>query len=145
MKKYSRLVEEFRRNAIAVISLSVAMLGVSYTTWRNETTEHHRNTREAAFRTLQEVGEFQQLVDQRFYGGEKSEVSRIAAWGRVVLIRDMAFLVSEESEEKASELFAIWQVNIEALDQGGQEAEKRISDAASGVRKQVLLDLSELR
>ena len=68
-----------RRNLIAFISLAVALFGLSYNTWRNETTEAQRNTRTAAFRMIEELGEFQQLVDARHYGGDLSETNRINA------------------------------------------------------------------
>ena len=44
-----RFAAGLRRHAVALISLAVALFGTSYNTWRNQTTEAHRNTRAAAF------------------------------------------------------------------------------------------------
>lgn len=37
--------EQFRRNAVALISLAIAVTSLGYNTWRNEASEHNRNQR----------------------------------------------------------------------------------------------------
>ena len=44
--------EQLRRNAVALISLVVALSSLGYNTWRNEQTEANRNERQAAFEVL---------------------------------------------------------------------------------------------
>ena len=44
--------EQLRSNAVALISLTVALSSLGYNTWRNERTEHNRNIRAAAFEIL---------------------------------------------------------------------------------------------
>ncbi len=61
--------EQIRSNSLALISLAVAFIALGYNTWRNETTESHRNVREASFRVLESLGELQ-------------EGNRIPAWFR---------------------------------------------------------------
>lgn len=39
--------DQVRSNIVAIISLLLAILGLSYNTWRNEITEHNRNVRQA--------------------------------------------------------------------------------------------------
>ena len=51
------LREQIRSNSVALISLSVALIALSYNTWRNETTESQRNIRQASFRVLVSLGE----------------------------------------------------------------------------------------
>ena len=51
------ILEQLRRNTVALISLVVAISSLSYNTWRNEATEENRNLRVAAFEILLKLGE----------------------------------------------------------------------------------------
>jgi hypothetical protein len=134
-----------RRNAVALISLTVALSGLGYNTWRNETTEAHRNTRQAAFMMLAQLGELQQLVDQRFYGGRRDDLNRINGWGKVSALRDMSALVSPLAAQRAQVLFGTWEERLPALDQGDAGAERAISGAVRATREQVMAELMALR
>jgi hypothetical protein len=46
------MLEQILGNALAVISLCVALSALGYNTWRNELTEHKRNIRQAGFEML---------------------------------------------------------------------------------------------
>ena len=61
------LREQIRANSVALISLSVAFIALSYNTWRNETTESQRNIRQASFRVIESLGELQEVADYRYY------------------------------------------------------------------------------
>lgn len=133
-----------RRHAVALISLCVALSGLGYNTWRNETTEAQRNIRQAAFAMLEQLGELQQVVDQRYYAGRTSDLNRIAGWGKAALVRDLGMLVSDTASQQASQLFAVWQEQLARMDDGDPAAEREISAAIRGVREQVLRDLEAL-
>ena len=145
MQRDAGILEGLRRNAVALISLFIALSGLGYNTWRNETTESHRNTRQAAFMMLQQLGELQQLVDERFYAGKATDVNRIAGWGKVALLRDISGLVSAPASQQAAGLFASWQGRLDALDAGDAGAERDISQAIKQTREQVLRDLESLQ
>lgn len=133
-----------KRNFLALLSLCVALFSSSYNTWRNQTTESHRNVREAAFRILEEVGELQQLVDARYYGGEVSDANRINAWGKAVLIRDMGLLVSPQVEQATTNLFSAWSANVDQLEKHEPGSEEAISQSIAMLRSQVLHELRGL-
>jgi hypothetical protein len=133
------------RHGVAFVSLFIALSGLAYNTWRNETTESHRNVRQAAFVVFEQLGQLQQVVDQRFYGGKQTPVNRIAGWGKVTLVRDMAMLVSPATSRRAGMLFATWQAQLDEMDSGNPAAEREISNAIAAVREQVLRDLESLR
>lgn len=141
----SALQELVRQNALALVSLLVALFGLGYNTWRNETTEHHRNVRQSAFIALDALGETQQLADTRFFGADHSEANRIAIWGRITLIRDVATLVSADTGTRATDLFAVWSAQASAFDEGDPVAEKAVSNAIGATRAQVLSDLRRLK
>jgi hypothetical protein len=139
------MLASFKRNIVAIISLVVALSGLGYNTWRNEATEAHRNVRQGAFAMLEQLGQLQQLVDQRFYADKKDDVNRISSWGKVTLVRDTAPLVSRAAQEKADQLFKVWSEQLDAMDEGDAAAEKQISDQIAALRAQLLADLRALR
>ena len=66
------IIDQLRRNAVALISLVIAVSSLSYNTWRNEKTEDNRNQRFAAFEILLKLGELQQVVFHHHYDKDKS-------------------------------------------------------------------------
>lgn len=143
-QRESRSEGVLRRHAVALISLAVALFSSSYNTWRNQTTEAHRNVRSAAFSVIEQLGELQQLVDARFYGGDISEANRINGWGKAVLVRDMTMLMSPDVEQGARSLFDSWQSNVDQLEKHDAHAEEAISHAIANLRSQVLHELRGL-
>lgn len=143
--RFSQLRALLRQNALALISLTVALFGLGYNTWRNETTEHHRNVRQSAFIALAALGEVQQLADTRFFGGQRDEANRIAIWGRITLIRDVATLVSVATDDRAKVLFETWSNQSMPFDEGDAAAEKAVAAAVRETRAQVLRELQRLK
>jgi hypothetical protein len=139
------MLASLKRNIVAIISLAVALSGLGYNTWRNESTEAHRNVRQGAFAMLEQLGQLQQLVDQRFYAGKKDEVNRITCWGKVALMRDTSPLVSKAVEVQAERLFVVWTEQLDALDQGDEDAEKKISGQIATLRAQLIVELKARR
>ena len=94
--------EQIRNNAVALISLVIAIGSLGYNTWRNETTEEQRNIRHASFRVLESLGELQEIVDMRFYylpydqSSLSEGESRILGFGTAAMVRD--FDVSKRVE-----------------------------------------------
>lgn len=138
-------LDTVRRNAVALISLFVALGGLGYNTWRNETTEAHRNVRQAAFVLLETLGELQQVVDQRYFAKQRTDGNRITGWGKAAMVRDIGMLVSPETSRQAMRLFDTWRTRLDELDAGNVDAEREISQAIAAAREQVLRDLEALR
>ena len=141
----SVVLASLKRNVVAIISLVVALSGLGYNTWRNETTEAHRNVRQGAFAMLEQLGQLQQLVDQRYYADKKDDVNRITCWGKVTLVRDTAPLVSAAASGKANRLYEVWSERLDDLDAGDANAEQAISVAIADTREQLLSELKALR
>ncbi|HEV7492127.1 MAG TPA: hypothetical protein VGO25_15080, partial [Rhodanobacteraceae bacterium] len=133
-----------RRHAVALISLAVALFGTSYNTWRNQTTEAHRNTRAAAFMVLDALGQLQEITDRRFYGGDHSDANRIGGWGKVNVVRDMAPLISHDAEARAADLFKTWTEDVDELEKGNDRAQTQVSEAIVALRKRILVELQAL-
>lgn len=135
----------FSRHSVALVSLAVALSGLAYNTWRNETTETQRSTREAGFRMLEELGELQSRVNYRFYAADLERGDRIGGWGHVLFLRDLSALMPADVAADAAELHKVWTADGDALDDGDAAAEKRISGAVSALREEVLSTLQDLR
>ena len=131
-----------KRNAVALISLTVALFSTSYNTWRNQSTEAHRNVREASFKLLEQAGELQQLMQHRYYGGDHSQMNWIEGWGRATLIHDMAPLVSPQVQQRGDALFAEWKAHAGELESGqgnsAQRIERAIDQLTGEIRSELL-------
>ena len=91
--------EQIRRNAVALISLVVALSTLLYTTWRNEETEDNWNTRVAGFEMLTTLGELQRIVYLNHYDGDLDEGNPRKGWVRVMVLRDLGGRVGEQGRE----------------------------------------------
>ena len=108
--------EQVRRNAVALISLAVALSALSYNTWRNEKSETNRNHRQAAFEILSKLNQLQQVVFHRRY--DKDETDRgnpRLGWTIVLTITDLSELLEPPMPEKAEMLRVTWGANWEDL------------------------------
>ena len=140
------LAAQLRQNLVALISLSIALTSLGYNTWRNETAERHRNVRQAAFKTLEVLGELQTIVDARRYQGDRMRGDYVSGWSRITLVSDLGSLEPAPVPQDTVELRQIWQDNFEAwYTDADSEAEKRISVAIGHTRQSVLNTLTALR
>lgn len=110
----SSIRQQIHRNAVALISLFIAISSLAYNTWRNETTEEQRNVRHASFRVLENLGGLQQVVDYRYYylpfeqRTEREGDLRIRGFGNVAMIHDLMMLMPPPAPEAGESLFKLW-------------------------------------
>lgn len=109
MKKAVTVKEQLQRNAVAIISLIVAVSGFTYNTWRNELTEDNRNQRTGCFEVLLKLGELQQLVYHLHYDmdDERSGNQR-TGWALVQTINDISLVIEEPVADAAADLRQVW-------------------------------------
>ena len=145
--------QQIQNNAVALISIFIAISTLAYNTWRNETTEEQRNIRHAAFRVLEDLGELQEVVDSRYYYlafdhdiGSEGEL-RIRGFGSVAMVRDLMMLMPEPGPFAGEALHDIWLQRFGALDQlddeqrhttEAKQAEGELSQAIQQTRDAVL-------
>ena len=116
--------QQLRSNAVALISLAVALTALGYNTWRNERTEHNRNIRVAAFEVLTQLGELQVVVNSAFYAKDRNRMDPMTGWGRVALITDLSQLLPAPAPRRAEELHRVWQANWEGLTDSEDSVER---------------------
>ena len=107
--------QQVHANAVALISLLIALFGLGYNTWRNEQTEENRSVRVAAFEVLQHLGELQLVVNFAFFAKEKQLGHPMAGWGRVALISDLSQVLPTPAPQHAEQLHQVWQANWERI------------------------------
>ena len=107
---------QIRRNAVALISLVVALSTLTYSTWRNEKSEDNRNHRQAAFEILLKLNQLQQVVFHRRYDMDETDRGNPRlGWTIVLTIGDLAQLVEAPLPEKSILLREVWSDNWEQL------------------------------
>jgi len=140
--------EQVRRNAVALISLVVAVTSLAYNTWRNEKTEHQRNLRHAAFMLVEEIGLFQSGANRLVYGTDPTDHIWIDSWGRAITIRSLGRLLPTEVETQASALYDVWQgkglMLIEGEGKARSDAEAALDAQIERTRETVLTTLRSL-
>ena len=137
--------EQVRRNAVALISLFVAITGLLYNTWRNEHSEHNRNQRWASFQVLLVLGELQELVYIYYYDPKTADISYMRrGWAKVLTIKNLAEVLDEPLPDKAIELHGVWSANWEGLRDRDTSSRNRINEAIEAYRMDTLKSLKEL-
>lgn len=154
------LREQVRRNAVALISLVVAITSLTYNTWRNEHTEFNRNLRQSSFDILAKLGELQELTFLNHYDCNFSIRGNVrSGWVLVQTIDDLTMVLDEVPVASTENLKSVWAGNWEALHYEnaeacanrsdarrakGREAADAIARAIDGVRRDVLAVLKSL-
>jgi hypothetical protein len=151
--------EQIRSNAVALISLVIAVSSLGYNTWRNETTESQRNIRHASFRVLETLGSLQEVVDFRYYylpfetSGTSEGQLRIQGYGDVALIRDLMNLMPDPAPLAGRELHQLWNQHVNQLQQLNDDgrhtetasrAEDELTRAIEGTRMAIVAVLRSL-
>lgn len=137
--------QQLRDNAVALISLAVAISSLGYNTWRNERTEHNRNVRTAAFEVLMRAGDLERVTFLAQYDRDRNGGSPRTGWTDVLAIRDLAGLVPGQVPSCAAELLKVWGDNWEDLGKADETAVNRIDDAIGKLRQASLATLRSLR
>jgi hypothetical protein len=141
----SNFRQQLRDNAVALISLTVALSSLGYNTWRNERTEHNRNIRAATFELLTKVSELQRVVFLAQYDRDLSGGSPRAGWTYVLAIRDLSTVGPAPLPAQAEELQRVWSGNWEGLGKDDETAVNRIDDVIGRLRDATLSTLRSLR
>ena len=138
------IIDQLRRNAVALISLVIAVSSLSYNTWRNEKTEDNRNQRFAAFEILLKLGELQQVVFHHHYDktSQIKEPPR-TGWAYVLTVRDLSRVLHPPLPATADKLLTVWSENREGLDTNTASVSV-IMDCIDEMRSETLLLLESL-
>ena len=125
MAASNTIARQLKRNAVAIISLIIAIASFSYNTWRNEQSESNRNQRFASFEILLKLNQLQQLIFHRRYDPELViKGNARTGWTYVLTINDLAQIMPHPLPQSAQSLLDSWQNNWQFIDQNQASADK---------------------
>ena len=137
--------KQFRRNAVALISLFIAVTGLLYNTWRNEHSEYNRNQRWASFEILLMLGDLQEFVFLSYYDADQIDDSDFRrGWAKVLTIRDLSTVLDSPMSTGAETLHATWGKNWEGLERRDTVSMEAIEAAIASLRADTLMTLRDL-
>jgi len=130
-----RLKEQLQRNAVALISLFIAISSLGYNTWRNEASEHNRNQRLISIEVLRNIGQLQQVVYHRHWDMDAVDKGNPrTGWALVLTIKDLCQVLEGQVPASGTELWKVWDKNWEGLGPD-RDSYDRIIDALGTVRE----------
>ncbi len=104
-----RIRDQLQRNAVALISLAIAITGLGYNTWRNEASEYNRNQRLVSIEVLRNVGQLQQVIFHNVFEMDaKDKGNPRTGWVHVLAIRDLTQLLDGPAPESGTALWKVW-------------------------------------
>ncbi len=137
-------LQQVRRNAVALISLVVALSSLGYNTWRNELTEYNRNQRQSAFEILLKLGELQQVVFHSHYDQDiKDKGNPRTGWAYVLVVQDLAQVLMPPMPATSDRLQSVWSEHWSALGVEQASADAILAEI-DAVREETLRQLHGL-
>lgn len=142
--KSTRFIDQLRRNRVALISLVVAIISLSYNTWRNEASEDNRTQRLVAIEILVKLAELQRIAWHHHFDGDVEDRGNLrTGWAIVLMIKDISTVLDEPMPESASKLWMVWETNSQDL-ATSRQANDAIKLAIEKCRADTLHVLQEL-
>lgn len=136
--------EQFRRNTVALISLVVAITGLSYNTWRNEASEDNRTQRLVAIEVLMRLADLQRLTWHHHWDKDIEDKGNLrTGWTLVLVIKDISQILGKPLPESTQALWMTWNTYSDDLEHS-RESEAAIIEAINVVRADALALLQEL-
>ena len=142
--KSTKLIDQLRRNQVALISLVIAIIRLSYNTWRNEASEENRTQRLVSIEILLKIGELEELVLYSYYDpGVSAKSNPRTGWALILTIEDLAQILVSPFPAAAKQLKDTWQVHWSTLAESG-ESKDAIRASINDLRQDVLALLRRL-
>ncbi len=138
------IIDQLKRNTVALVSIVIAVSSLSYNTWRNEKTEENRNQRLASFEVLLKLNEIQQVIFHSHYDKDSSDKGNPrTGWAHVLTVRDLSRVLHPPLPAAADELLVVWSKNWAGLDEKQANVDLIMSEI-DNVRSETLLLLDSL-
>ncbi|MDH3621903.1 MAG: hypothetical protein OER91_13485 [Gammaproteobacteria bacterium] len=136
MKPGTKIIDQVRRNFVAIVSLAVAVTSLGYNTWRNEASESNRNQRLVSIEVLRNLGELQQVVYHRHWDMDAEDKGNpLTGWAIVLTISDLAQVLEAPLPDSAERLRVTWDEQYKRLGSGKDDEHiESIVEAINQVR-----------
>ncbi len=144
----SSVAAQVQRNAVALISLAIAVCSLSYNTWRNETTEQQRNLRHAAFEVINHLEQFQSVVNAMVYPTDRRTELWVDGWGELKAGLTLSTLLPDPVPQTMQTLVDDWSASVDTLRgddrAAAQEADEALTETLDRCRQAVLTVIKNL-
>ena len=111
-----RIRDQLQRNAVALISLVIAITSLGYNTWRNEASEYNRNQRLISIEVLRNIGQLQQVIFHNVFEMDTDDKGNPrTGWVYVLAIRDLAQLLDGPVPDSGQALWQAWDAEWDKL------------------------------
>ncbi len=140
-----RISEQLRQNAVALISLVVAITSLAYNTYRNELTEANRTVRQAGFEMIAELSELQQVMLFARYHQNDNRGDITVGWTHVLALRDISLAMPKEIKRLSNHLYKIWQENNADIAASNPAAYEAIDKEIDQLKVEILDVITALR
>jgi hypothetical protein len=109
------LWQQLKDNAIALLGLLIAIVGLTLNVKAIEIRELNSNYRTAAFQTLKDLTQLEDIVWELEYDGESPGKSPRTGWATVRLLTSLSILLPDEARPTALQLENVWSEKWEHL------------------------------
>ena len=140
-----KVFEQLRNNAVAIISLIVALSGLGYNTWRNESTEANKNIRDAGLFMMKELTELQEVVLYARYDQQDERGDIKTGWAHVLAVKDLSYAMPPQVQESASSLSDIWSSHSNGLTSNESDSYRAVDKSIDDVKQKIVIAISNLR
>ncbi len=122
----------------------MALSGLGYNTWRNESTESNKNIREAGFFMMQELTELQEVVLYARFENDDERGNIKSGWSHVLAVKDISYAMPEPVQQDAIALSIVWQQHAQGIVSNQDESYRQIDKAIDQIKKQIVTAINEL-
>ncbi len=139
------ILDQLRNNAVAIISLVVALSGLGYNTWRNESTEANKNVRDAGLYMMQEITRLQEVVFYARYDNEDERGDIKTGWVHVLAIKDISYAMPAPVQKSAVNLSQVWSEHSHGLNAEHADSYQAVDESIEAIKVQIVNSIKELR
>ena len=140
-----KIFDQLRNNAVAIISLIVALSGLGYNTWRNESSEANKNIRDAGLFMMKELTQLQEVVLYARYDQEDERGDIKTGWAHVLAVKDLSYAMPSAVQNSAESLSRVWSDHSNGLNSSELESYKAVDQSIDEIKQQIVIAIGELR
>ena len=139
------ILNQLRNNAVAIISLVVALSGLGYNTWRNEASEANKNIRDAGLFMMQELTKLQEVVFYARYDQQDERGDVKTGWVHVLAVKDISYAMPAAVQASAADLSQVWSDHSNGLAAEEAASYQAVDESIEAIKQQIVLSIKALQ
>lgn len=139
------ILNQLRNNAVAIISLVVALSGLGYNTWRNEASEANKNVRDAGLFMMQELTKLQEVVFYARYDQQDERGDVKTGWVHVLAVKDISYAMPQAVQASAADLSQVWSDHSNGLAAEESASYQAVDESIEAIKQQIVLSIKALQ